>query len=383
MSKDLSHTLREEFEQLQFQIIQQQFGIIGKSHAFLRALERAIKVAPTDLTVLLRGESGTGKEVFARLIHALSLRKDHPMITVNCAAIPDTLLEAELFGYEKGAFTDAHEQHRGFFEVADKGTIFLDEIAEMSPKIQAKLLRVLESGEFNRLGSTETIHVDVRILSATNRPLELAVQTGEFRQDLFYRLNTVQIYLPPLRERKEDIPLLAEYFARRVAQHLELPFEGFTEEALQLLTRLPWYGNIRELRNVIETVVTIERPQLITPAILQPHLPKVLAAPADSSLPPASDPSTGISSEILHRIERDLQEIKDMVQQLAHSPRSLPAHHTDATPLPSFNLQELEKIAIRQALEATRWNKRRAAKLLGISPRTLYRKLALYGIETA
>jgi len=285
MSKQPLQNFTEGLQHLQFQIIQQQFGIIGKSRQFLRALERAIKVAPTDLTVLLRGESGTGKEVFARLIHSLSNRKDYPLITVNCAAIPDTLLEAELFGYEKGAFTDAHEQHRGFFEVADHGTIFLDEIAEMSPKIQAKLLRVLESGEFNRLGSTETIRVDVRVLSATNRPLEMAVQAGEFRQDLFYRLNTVQIYLPPLRERKEDIPMLAEYFARRIAQHLEIPFEGFTDEALQLLMRLPWYGNIRELRNVIETVMSIERPSIITPATLQPHLPKVLGAPRSWVLP--------------------------------------------------------------------------------------------------
>ncbi len=382
MSEQPLQKFTEGLQHLQFQIIQQQFGIIGKSRQFLRALERAIKVAPTDLTVLLRGESGTGKEVFARLIHSLSNRKDYPLITVNCAAIPDTLLEAELFGYEKGAFTDAHERHRGFFEVADHGTIFLDEIAEMSPKIQAKLLRVLESGEFNRLGSTETIRVDVRVLSATNRPLEMAVQTGEFRQDLFYRLNTVQIYLPPLRERKEDIPLLAEYFARRIAQHLEIPFEGFTDEALQLLMRLPWYGNIRELRNVIETVMTIERPSIITPATLQPHLPKVLGAPGERSLPAAGSIQNEFAlQQQLAAIQQDLQEIKELLQHNRAAPRSLPAPATDNPSLPSLNLQELEKIAIRQALEATHWNKRKAAQLLGISPRTLYRKLAAYGLE--
>ncbi len=382
MSEQPLQKFTEGLQHLQFQIIQQQFGIIGKSRQFLRALERAIKVAPTDLSVLLRGESGTGKEVFARLIHSLSNRKDYPLITVNCAAIPDTLLEAELFGYEKGAFTDAHERHRGFFEVADHGTIFLDEIAEMSPKIQAKLLRVLESGEFNRLGSTETIRVDVRVLSATNRPLEMAVQTGEFRQDLFYRLNTVQIYLPPLRERKEDIPLLAEYFARRIAQHLEIPFEGFTDEALQLLMRLPWYGNIRELRNVIETVMTIERPSIITPATLQPHLPKVLGAPGERSLPATGSVQNEFAlQQQLAAIQQDLQEIKELLQHNRAAPRSLPVPATDHVSLPSLNLQELEKIAIRQALEATHWNKRKAAQLLGISPRTLYRKLAAYGLE--
>lgn len=381
MKRQEADTIQKSLQSLQFDIIQQRFGIIGKSPLFLHALERAVKVAPTDLTVLLRGESGTGKEVFARLIHALSHRKDYPLVTVNCAAIPDTLLEAELFGYEKGAFTDAKERHRGFFEVANRGTIFLDEVAEMSPKVQAKLLRVLETGEFTRLGSTEILQVDVRIISATNRPLEQAVQAGEFRQDLYYRLNTVEIVLPALRDRKEDIPLLAEFFAHRTAERLAIEFEGITEEATEILSRLPWHGNIRELRNLIETIITIEKPQRLTASILQKYLPRVLSAPQSDQSAPGQPEAILKDLAPLEQIQKELSEIKDLLKQLLQSfRRSLPEPKNESH-LPTVNLGELEKRAIIQALQMAKGNKKRAAEILGISRKTLYRKLVEYRID--
>ncbi|MFM8438114.1 MAG: sigma-54 interaction domain-containing protein, partial [Candidatus Kapaibacterium sp.] len=245
-------------------LLQNRYGIIGSSDGMMEAKEELAQVAPTDLTVLITGETGTGKEVFAHALHGLSDRKKSPFVSVNCGAIPETLLESELFGHEKGAFTGATEQRKGFFEVADRGTIFLDEIGEMPFGTQVKLLRVLESGEFTRLGSTAVQKVDVRVVGATNRDLEYEVRRGNFRQDLFFRLNTVQIHLPPLRRHPEDVPELAAYFAAKVCERQHLEFRGFDDDAMRLLQHHPWRGNVRELRNLIETVVTIGQGARVT-----------------------------------------------------------------------------------------------------------------------
>ena len=254
-------------------------GVIGSSRLMLEVIERVRQVAPTDLCVLITGESGTGKEVFARAIHSLSKRRKERLVSLNCGAIPETLLESELFGSEKGAYTGATEQRKGFFEAADKGTIFLDELGEMPLGTQVKLLRVLESGEFSRLGSPDTLRTDVRVIAATNRRLEEEVAAGTFRTDLFYRLNTVRLEIPPLREHPEDIPELIEYFGTRTARKNGAIYEGINAEALDLLVHLPWAGNIRELRNLIETVVTLEKGRHITIESLRPYLPRALKPP--------------------------------------------------------------------------------------------------------
>ncbi|MBD1208861.1 MAG: sigma 54-interacting transcriptional regulator [Ignavibacteria bacterium] len=257
-------------------------GIIGSSPQMHEVTERVLQVAPTDLCVLITGESGTGKEVFARAVHNLSKRRRERMISLNCGAIPETLLESELFGSEKGAYTGAAEQRKGFFEAADKGTIFLDELGEMPLGTQVKLLRVLETGEFSRLGSPDIIRSDVRIIAATNRRLEEEVARGTFRQDLFYRLNAVQIEIPPLREHPDDIPELVEYFARRTTQKIGVEYKGMSAEALHVLKNLPWAGNVRELRNLIETVVTLEKGREITLDTLRPYMPRALKSPVSA-----------------------------------------------------------------------------------------------------
>ena len=243
--------------------IKNRFGIIGNSPKMLTALEKLIQAAPTELNVLITGETGTGKEVFAKAIHGLSNRKNNPFVSVNCGAIPENLLESELFGNEKGAFTGAVEQRIGFFETAHKGTIFLDEIGEMPVSTQVKLLRVLESGEYSRLGSSAVRKVDARLVAATNRDLEKEVRRGNFRQDLFFRLKSVHIILPPLREHPADIPYLIDFFAEKVCKKLNLFYHGFDNDSLSILKSLPWPGNTRELKNLIETIITLEKGEQI------------------------------------------------------------------------------------------------------------------------
>jgi DNA-binding NtrC family response regulator len=278
-----------------------------------RAIERMEQVAPTDLTVLITGESGTGKEVFARAIHSLSRRRKQRLVSVNCGAIPENLLEAELFGNEKGAYTGAVEQRKGFFEVADKGTIFLDELGEMLPATQVKLLRVLETGEFSRLGSSAVQTVDVRVIAATNRRLEEEVASGRFRRDLYYRLNTVQIYLPPLREHPEDIPPLVDFLARQTAERIHVQFHGIDDDALRLLMRLPWQGNVRELRNTIEAVVTLERGRRITADMLRNYIPLALPeAPKPQAILPVYVPSgyaSSSSDDTFNQLPQDFRHI--------------------------------------------------------------------------
>jgi DNA-binding NtrC family response regulator len=379
------------------------FGLIGESPLMVQALSRLLQVAPTDLSVLITGETGTGKEVFANAVHELSGRKRYPFVSVNCGAIPETLLESELFGAEKGAFTGSVEQRKGFFESAHRGTIFLDEIGEMPVGTQVKLLRILESGEFSRLGSSDVHKVDVRIVAATNRDLAYEVRQGRFRQDLFFRLNSVNIHLPPLRQHIEDVPVLVEHFAQRTADKITVEYHGIEPAALQHLATLSWPGNVRELRNIIETVVTLEQGARITREMLDRYLPQPTEefdSPLTTALvrvndTPRSAPAMDADMAMLYRtllqLSADVAEMKSVLRHLLSmsvdlqepSPTDIrPAAVTPPTDVPVDDLQlaNLERRAIETALRRTQGNRREAAKLLGLSERTLYRKIDDYGL---
>lgn len=300
-------------------------NFIGKSRKIQEIIKLVKRVAPKDVTVLLEGESGTGKELLAQIIHTLSERANKPFVSLNCAAIPEGLLESELFGHVKGAFTGAYSDKKGLFEIAEGGTVFLDEVSEMSPMMQVKLLRFLQEKKLRRVGGDREIHVNVRIIAATNKNLEELVKTGKFREDLFYRLDVVRITLPPLRERKEDIPLLVNHFIRKYSQKFSKRIRGITKEALAALEKYSWPGNVRELENVIERAVVLEEGELITP----------------SSLP----------EKIFEEGSVPVEELKE-----------------------GFNLQQhidsLIKNYIRLAYEKAGGNKKRAAQLLGLSYRS-------------
>ncbi len=381
------------------------FGITGKSPLILEAMGKIILAAPTDITVLITGETGTGKEVFAKAIHGLSKRSKKPFISVNCGAIPETLLESELFGHEKGAFTGAVDQRKGFFEVADKGTIFLDEIGEMPLSTQVKILRVLESGEFTRLGSTQMRKVDVRIIAATNRNLAEEVAEGNFRQDLYFRLNSIHIVLPPLRNRPEDIKELVDEFASKTCRRIGLKYDGIAPDALTILQNLPWPGNVRELKNLIETLVTLEQVTYITADILQRYIPKALpekiSRPSQegSSLIPLHQYETGSQAGLdlifksLLELKREITDIRQMLHTLANQIESAKEEIISTQNITqyqeyqiqpsaeSLNLTDMEKELITLALNKHDGNRRLAAKELGISERTLYRKIADYNIK--
>jgi transcriptional regulator with PAS, ATPase and Fis domain len=282
---------RQEIERRR---LQQATGIVGQSDGIRQALERVVQIAPVDSTVLVTGESGTGKELIARGIHALSPRKHKRFIAVNVAALPETLLESELFGHEKGAFTGAIDSRRGFFELADKGTIFLDEIGEMPLATQTKLLRVLESREFMRVGAESPTRVDVRIIAATNQDLRQLVAIGDFRKDLFYRLNVLSIELPPLRERSDDVPLLVDEFIREISDRHDRPFVGISSEAMQILKDHNWPGNVRELRNLVESMVVLAPGREIRPE----DIPKEVRYPAaERRLLPTRVPPPGLPAK--------------------------------------------------------------------------------------
>jgi two-component system response regulator HydG len=312
-------------------------AIIGTSAPMQRVFEAIALVAPTEATVLILGESGTGKELVARAIHANSPRRGGPLITVNCAALPETLLESELFGHERGAFTGAAERRIGRFELAHGGTVFLDEIGELTPASQTKLLRVLQSQEFERVGGTKTLKVDVRVLAATNKDLDAAARAGQFREDLLYRLRVFPLTVPPLRERRDDIPLLAEHFLKRYVERHRRQLRGLTPRALDLLVRYDWPGNVRELEHAIERAVILARGEHVTQAELPPDI-RAASGDADG---------------------------------LAHQERSLPV---------GLTLKEVERELIRKTLEHTGGNRTRAAEVLGISRATLHNKLKEYGL---
>ena len=320
--------------------------ILGESQAMRRLLEVVATVAPTKATVLLQGESGTGKELVARAVHEQSPRRDRPFITINCAAMPEGLVESAIFGHEKGAFTGATARTAGAFERASGGTLLLDEISEMRLDLQSKLLRVIQEQEFERVGGQQSIRVDVRLIATTNRDLKVEVDAGKFRQDLYYRLNVVPIHLPSLRDRVEDIPVLVHHFLGRAASQLGVEVAGITADAIGLIQRRAWPGNIRELANAVERAVILSRGGVLRAEAFVEDASSIGARPAaTTAIAPA--PSSGVV------------------------PAPVPAPPI----VDSINLDELEAAAIQRALAATGGNRTRAAKLLGISERTLRNKL--------
>ena len=394
--------------------IKNRFGIIGNSEALNRALEVALRVAPTDLSVLVTGESGVGKEFFPQVIHAYSARKHNKYIAVNCGAIPEGTIDSELFGHEKGAFTGAVEARKGYFEEADGGTIFLDEVAELPHSTQVRLLRVLQTGEFIRVGSAKVQKTNVRVVAATNTNLQDAIQAGRFREDLYYRLNTVPIQVPPLRERKEDIFLLFRKFAADVAAQYRMPAISLDPEARQMLENYYWRGNIRQLKNVAEQISAIEEARLITPAILTKYLPAQSQSGASTSMSTAlhSGPGDGVYFErellykVLFDLRADVNDLKRMLTELmqrAERPAEptkdlaglLPASaHSIASPdytereevvdeQPSRELTKADVLReqILRALRRNNGRRREAAAELFMSERTLYRKIKELGID--
>jgi len=476
------------------QQLQKKYGILGESPALTQALDKVVQVAPTDITVLLNGETGVGKDVTARAIHDLSLRKGNNLVIVNCGAIPEGIIESELFGHEKGAYTGAHEARMGYFEQADGGTIFLDEIVDTPKNVQVKLLRVLESGEFFRVGSSKLRKVDVRVIAASNKDMWKSVERGDFREDLFYRLNTVTIRIPPLRERNQDILLIFRAFVAEFAQKYDSVFRGMSDGARRLLLSYRWPGNIRELRNVAEQLVVLEKSQYVDEEVLKKYLKGRQKLGSPDNLPMvfgqdreherAFQSPHSEEMHLVYRVMLDLkQEMGDMKKMLGslfyHSvhggnvPKSLPAasgsvlrsgqdprqqpgikditelpigdapfsdvdindedldpdegpgddtatagdpgesgrrypegpepgitgnrertagpggrplsdeqkkvlHLFDSGDLPSIG--DMEKFLIEQALEKYGGNRRKAARILGMSERTLYRKIDQYGL---
>lgn len=411
--------------------IKNRFGIIGSSPTLDRAIDTAWRVAPTDLTVLITGESGTGKEVFSKLIHSYSTRKHGSFIAVNCGAIPEGTIDSELFGHEKGSFTGANEARKGYFEVANGGTIFLDEVAELPLQTQVRLLRVLESGEFIKVGASKVLKTDVRIVAATNVNIPEAISKGRFREDLYYRLNTVPIVIPALRERGNDIALLFRKFASDFAEKYRMPAIRLDDQATQLLMSYRWPGNVRQLKNVTEQISIIENERQVHTDTLMRYLP----GQPGSMLPAVSrqDQSAEFSErEILYKVlfdmKRDMMEMKKIMAELmqgqpadAHfrednaqffsqiqqeiqqnnmfTPQVVNPAPVVANPVPyitpvnttaltdheeveeeSLSLEDREKELIIKALEKYRGRRKNASKELGISERTLYRKIKEYGI---
>ena len=383
--------------------LQERTGIVGESAPIQEVLVKIEQMAPVSSTVLVQGESGSGKELVAKGLHDLSPRRNGAFITVNCAALPETLLESELFGHEKGAFTGAAERRLGRFELADGGTIFLDEIGEIPMSTQVKLLRVLESRTFFRVGGTQPIKVDVRVVAATNRALRDAVTLGEFRDDLYYRLNVLNIYLPPLRERRGDIPLLVRRFIREFAKTHDRPFRGITAEAMQRLVNARWPGNVRQLRNLVESMVVLApgaeiRASDIPADVLEGAgtlLPMRLGGQRDSG-------TAGQELEFILRSLVDLRlQIEEMRRRLDDHPQRVQvielADHSSVADVmpehdgrdgdhpvlyrPGMTMAEVERATIEAALMEYRGNRRRAAEVLGIGERTLYRKIKAYHLE--
>jgi DNA-binding NtrC family response regulator len=380
--------------------LQQHTGIAGQSPAIHEVLVKIEQMAPVSSTVLIQGESGTGKELVAKALHDLSPRRGKVFIAVNCSALPESLLESELFGHEKGAFTGAAERRLGRFELADHGSIFLDEIGDIPRSVQVKLLRVLESRSFFRVGGTQPIKVDVRVIAATNRALREGVALGEFREDLYYRLNVLNIYLPPLRERREDIPLLVRRFIREFARTHDRPFRGITAEAMARLVEAPWPGNVRQLRNLIESMVVLAPGTEIRasdiPADILEGAPVVL--PVLAGRQSGSAAGVGVGGQELEFILRGLidlrMQIEELRRRLDSEPRKVqvlevpegaltpitiepgePEEPPEVLYRPGMTMAEVEKATISAALRECQGNRRQAAQKLGIGERTLYRKI--------
>ncbi len=431
-------------QQSEIQAVKQRFGIIGNSELLNRAIDIAVQVAPTDLSVLITGESGVGKENFPQIIHNYSHRKHGPYIAVNCGAIPEGTIDSELFGHEKGSFTGASADRKGYFEVADGGTIFLDEVGELPLSTQVRLLRVLEMGEFIKVGSSKTQKTNVRVVAATNLNMVQAIRDNRFREDLFYRLNTVPIVIPALRERKEDIVLLFRKFGSDFAEKYRMPPIKLTDDAKQLLSNYYWNGNIRQLKNITEQISVIEQQREISAVILKTYLPKEEAErlPALFSTSGREQKSFNSEREILYQVlfdmKKDMNDLKKLVHNImngqhaeiqnndTHFPATIisnndarintpssnkdfksdkNATHENAefreledpevfqeaeeyleeeeekAPIKPMSLEDMERKMIKLTLEKYRGKRRSAAEELEISERTLYRKIKEYGLE--
>lgn len=417
--------------------VKQRFGIIGNSELLNRAIDIAIQVAPTDLSVLITGESGVGKEKFPQIIHSYSHRKHGQYIAVNCGAIPEGTIDSELFGHEKGSFTGATTDRKGYFEVADGGTIFLDEVGELPLSTQVRLLRVLETGEFIKVGSSKIIKTNVRVVAATNLIMPIAIRDGRFREDLFYRLNTVPISVPALRERKEDIGLLFRKFASDFAEKYRMPAIKLTDDAKKLLTNFYWNGNVRQLKNITEQISVIEQQRELNANLLRNYLPdnEMERMPALLSKSESGNKSFNNEREILYQVlfdmKKDMNDLKKLVHDIMKGqqpvmsenqfsnlftpsestipdtsnsyelinkemkpfetkPYIKPSTNTDEYEVveeitdneqPPLALEDMERIMIKQTLEKYRGKRKLAAKELRISERTLYRKIKEFGIE--
>ena len=403
------------------QTVKQRFGIIGNDIQLTRALEKAVRVSPTDISVLVTGESGVGKESIPKIIHQLSHRKHAKYIAVNCGAIPEGTIDSELFGHEKGAFTGASSTRKGYFEVADGGTIFLDEVGELPLTTQVRLLRVLENGEFIKVGSSQVQKTNVRIVAATNLNMQLAIEKEKFREDLYYRLSTIEINLPPLRERKEDIHLLFRKFASDFAQKYRMPTIRLDDNATNLLLNYRFPGNIRQLRNIAEQISVVEETRLVTAEKITQYLPNNKGnLPALVGASSKSDFSTerDIMYKVLFDMRNDINDLKKLTLDLMQSGNiekvqeenhqliekiyqekksehypvevvNLPQHHDlkknydfveDIEESENLSLQEKEIEMIKRSLEKNNNKRKLAAKELGISERTLYRKIKQYDL---
>lgn len=407
---------------MEIQTVKQRFGIVGNSPKLNRAIEVAMQVAPTNISVLVTGESGVGKESIPKIIHYLSARKHGPYIAVNCGAIPEGTIDSELFGHEKGSFTGAHDSRKGYFEEGNGGTIFLDEVAELPHQTQVRLLRVLETGEFIRVGSSKVMKTDVRVVAATNVNFSRAIESGKFREDLFYRLSTVPIHMPPLRERREDIFLLFRKFTTDFSEKYRMPALDLSPAAVKMIENYRWPGNIRQLKNVTEQMSVIEQDRHIDEQTLANYLPA-----ESGSLPMVvgkQQNSADLSErEILYKVlfdmKSDLNDLKKLVLQMLQSGGNLDLNHGNTelvrrifSDQPAFSqeapsgpvilredyeepddtgitheveerlsLQDTEKEMIRKALQKHRNKRKYAARELGISERTLYRKIKEYNIS--
>ena len=409
------------------QTIKQRFGIIGNYDGLHRALDIAVQVAPTDLSVLISGDSGTGKEVFPQVIHNYSARKHGQYIAVNCGAIPEGTIDSELFGHEKGSFTGATESRKGYFEVADGGTIFLDEVAELPLSTQVRLLRVLETGEYIRVGSSKSQKTNVRVIAASNVDVVNAIDHGKFREDLFYRLNTVPIRIPSLRERGEDIYLLFRKFAVDFAERYRMPAIRLDSEAKELLLKYSWPGNVRQLKNITEQISIIEREREINVTTLKSYLPDYDNVKLPAVIRRDQEKSFSSEREILYKflfdMKSDMNDLKKIVYDMMRGESDVKfheansrtiknlfrevnadndlaeaeaeAHPVDFAPRPQQNIQDTEEVVeeslslsdkevemIKKALEKYNGKRKLASAELGISERTLYRKIKEYGIES-
>jgi transcriptional regulator with PAS, ATPase and Fis domain len=365
------------------EVFQRKYGIIGQSPEMQEIVDVIQQVAPTDITVLVSGESGTGKEIVAKAIHGESKRAQQVMVSVNCGAIPEGLIESELFGHEKGAFTSAADMRRGYFEIANGGTIFLDEIGEMPLATQVKLLRVLESGEYMRVGSSTGRRTDVRIIAATNKLLEHEVQQKNFRSDLYFRLRSVNIYLPPLRNRKEDIPALIEQFVKETTEKNKIQFGGFTNDATELLMSYRWPGNIRELRNATESMLVLEGGKRLNGYDVRKYL-REQTRTTDRNLPVVSNKTVEQAErELIYRALVDLKsniiEMKELLTSGHDQQNSSHNHQQNGNG--ALTMDEMERRMIATALDRHKGNRRNAARELNISERTLYRKIKDYGLQ--